>query len=451
MDLKKGFKDISIVNGDCRIEYLRISEPDFFGYRPEQLLGKKFTQFYTNIDESTSTLARAIYGEERFINYEQILENGAGKTVKQMEDIYVLRDDGEIVGAIEFADYDVRRDLISSQNISMQNVPDDEKADMDSIVGESQCIQQIKKKIPRVKNTDAPVLIMGESGTGKELLARVVHNCGDRRENPFIYVNCSALPENLLEGILFGTKKGSFTDSEEKKGLFQMASGGTLFLDEVDSMSLRIQPKLLRTIEEKSVRPIGASEEEYLDVRVIAACNKPLDQLLKTENLRNDLVFRLSVLTFLLPPLRQRGEDILLIAEYYMKKYNRIFKKEITGFSPALKKRFLRHPWTGNVRELKNLLEGVYPLLTKNVIGEEDLENHWLKTACRSGKSRTCAQRAAADFQASGQDLRSYLQTWERQTILQALADHGGDEKAAAGALHISRQLLRYKLEQMKE
>ncbi|MCI8610109.1 MAG: sigma 54-interacting transcriptional regulator [Firmicutes bacterium] len=447
MDLRKEFKDVCIVDSGCRIEYIRVAVPEFFGYKPENLIGKKFTQFYTNIDGTTSTLARAIHNGERFVDYVQYLENDAGRMVKQIEDIYLIKDGEKVLGAIEFADYDVEKDIIlSKKEASLSQVDDDERPTMDSMIGQSQQISQIKKKIHKMKDTDAPILIMGESGTGKELLARVIHNLSQRKDKPFIYINCSALPENLLEGILFGTKKGSFTDAEEKKGLFQAANGGTLFLDEVDSMPLGIQPKILRTIEEKCVRPIGGTEEQYLDVRIMASCNKEMDQLLKLSTLRNDLVFRLSVLQFFLPPLRERGEDILLIADYYRKQYNRMFKKDVREFSPDLKKLFINHKWPGNVRELKNVMEGVYPLINHQVMGEEDLRNHWLKRSGDVERKRRISQNQIREFRESKKPLKDYLEEREQKIIRQTLEACGGIYGEAAKALGISPQLLKYKL-----
>lgn len=452
MDLRKEFKDVCIVNRECRIEYMRIAVPEFFGYKPENLLGKKFTQFYTNIDGTTSTLARAINNGERFVDDVQYLENDAGKTVKQTEDIYLIKKEGEVLGAVEFADYDVEKDLIAAERENdPQELLDDEGAGLADIVGESDSVLQIKKKIEKVKDTDAPILIMGESGTGKELLAHVIHNLSRRQGRPFVYINCSALPENLLEGILFGTKKGSFTDAEEKKGLFQTANGGTLFLDEVDSMPLGIQPKILRTIEEKCVRPIGGAEEQYLDVRVIASCNKQIHHLLALSSLRNDLLFRLSVLQFSLPPLRERGEDILLIADYYRQRYNQVFKKNVRGFSPALKKKFLEHRWPGNVRELKNVLEGIYPLINKEEITERDLQNRWARVRREKAGSRETSDDHIEAFQASGKNLRDYLRDRELQIIRRVYADCGEDDGKTARALGISLQLLRYKLGQLHE
>lgn len=327
MALRKKFKDICVVNDACEIEYIRMSVPDFFGFKPEEAIGKTFPQIYRNLDENTSTFVRAIQRGERYVDYVQILENTEGRVVTQLEDIYLLKDGSRIVGAVEFAEYDVKKDVITPKRTDLPaDILSDEQATEKDIIGSCEAIMELKKKISKVRDIDSPVLIMGETGTGKELTARVIHNSSSRKNNPYVYINCSALPENLLEGILFGIKKGSFTDAEEKSGLFQMADKGTLFLDEVDSMPLGIQSKILRAIEEKCIRPIGGTEEIYLDVRIIASCNKQTNELLASKSLRNDLLFRLSVIQFALPPLKKRGGDILLIADYYRKKYNEFFR-----------------------------------------------------------------------------------------------------------------------------
>ena len=313
------------------------------------------------------------------------------------------------------------------------------------MIGECEAVAELKKKIQKIKDADSPVLIMGETGTGKELTAHIIHNSSARRKNPYVYVNCSALPENLLEGILFGIKKGSFTDAEEKTGLFQMAEKGTLFLDEVDSMPLGIQSKILRAIEEKCIRPIGGTQEIYLDVRIIASCNKQMNELLKSRSLRNDLLFRLSVIQFSLPPLRERGSDILQIADYYRKKYNQIYKKEITGFTKELQHHMLHYAWPGNVRELKNMMEGMYPVMKDNVIGEEHMRQRWLGTEMETSRPSEMHQEAVA-FLAAGKKLKDYLEDYERQRMAEAWQESGEDYQAAAKILGISPQLMRYKM-----
>lgn len=446
MALRKEFKDVCVVNDACEIEYIHISAPEFFGFKPEEAIGKSFLQVYANLDENNSTFARAIRDGERFVDYVQILENNEGRTVQQTEDIYLLRDGQKIVGAIEFADYDEEKDLVTPRrNGPNTDILSDDSALADNIIGSCEAVTELKKKLQKIKDADAPVLIMGETGTGKELAAHVIHNSGSRRKNPYVYINCSALPENLLEGILFGIKKGSFTDAEEKIGLFQMAEKGTLFLDEVDSMPLGIQSKILRAIEEKCIRPIGGSEEIYLDVRIIASCNKPMHELLASRSLRNDLLFRLSVIQFALPPLRERGSDVLQIADYYRKKYNQLYKKEITGFTKELQHHMLHYTWPGNVRELKNMMEGMYPVIKGSVIGEEHMRQRWLGMK-PAAKTHPEDRREASEFLAAGKSLKEYLEDYERRRIETVWEESRQDYALAARTLGISPQLLRYKM-----
>ena len=446
MGLRKDFKDVCVVNDACEIEYVHVFNPDFFGFKPDEVIGKSFLQIYANLDEANSTFVRAIHGGERFVNYVQVLENNEGRAVKQTEDIYLIRSGEKIIGAVEFADYDEEMDLVApKRDGQIENLLNDDYATADNMIGECEAVAELKKKIQKIKDADSPVLIMGETGTGKELTAHIIHNSSARRKNPYVYVNCSALPENLLEGILFGIKKGSFTDAEEKTGLFQMAEKGTLFLDEVDSMPLGIQSKILRAIEEKCIRPIGGTQEIYLDVRIIASCNKQMNELLKSRSLRNDLLFRLSVIQFSLPPLRERKSDILQIADYYRKKYNQIYKKKITGFTKELQHHMLHYAWPGNVRELKNMMEGMYPVMKDNVIGEEHMRQRWLGTEAET-KRLSETRREAAAFLSSGKNLKEYLEDYERQCIENAWHESGEDFSEAANQLGISPQLFRYKM-----
>ena len=216
-------------------------------------------------------------------------------------------------------------------------------------------------------------------------------------------------------------------------------------MDEVDSMPLGIQSKILRAIEEKCIRPIGGTQEIYLDVRIIASCNKQMNELLKSRSLRNDLLFRLSVIQFSLPPLRERKSDILQIADYYRKKYNQIYKKKITGFTKELQHHMLHYAWPGNVRELKNMMEGMYPVMKDNVIGEEHMRQRWLGTEMETSRPSEIHQEAVA-FLAAGKKLKDYLEDYERQRMAEAWQESGEDYQAAAKILGISPQLMRYKM-----
>ena len=448
MKLRKDFKDVAIVNHTGGIEYISVMHPDFFGFRPEELVGKKFTQVYTNIDEESSTFMRAINYGERYMDYTQTLELLDGRRLSQAEDIYLIRNGEDVVGAIEFARYDEKTYLLKPDKIK-NNSDSDESFCLENIIGSCPEIREIKRKVSKIVDRDSSVLIIGETGTGKELTARVIHAESNRKAYPFVYVNCSALPESLLEGLLFGIKKGSFTDAEEKDGLFKLADKGTLFLDEVDSMPMGIQAKILKVIEEKAIRPIGASEEIYLDVRIIAACSGNLDELLRTKKIRSDLFFRLSVIQFTLPPLRSRGEDVLEIADYYIRRFNGTFHRNVEGFSAEARKLMLSHYWQGNVREVKNLLEGFFCSRNKSVIEEEDVR-YYLDMGCKLIRTeREIDRQIIDDFAGSGCSLKEYLERKEVSRIREVLDREKGNIVSAARSLGISPQLLRYKVKNL--
>src|SRR3972149_4648331 len=222
------------------------------------------------------------------------------------------------------------------------------------------------KTVAMVINSTSTVLIQGESGTGKELIARAVHYNSARSSKPFVVVNCAALPENLLESELFGHVKGAFTGAViNKKGLIEEAEGGTCFLDEIGDMSLPLQAKMLRMIQEREIRRVGSIEPVHVNVRIVAATNQPLDRKVKEGGFREDLLYRLRVVTITLPPLRERKEDIPLLSDYFLKKYTAETKKSVTGFSPQAMDILCRYSWSGNVRELQHTIERAV-VLTKN-------------------------------------------------------------------------------------
>src|SRR6185369_10962737 len=218
------------------------------------------------------------------------------------------------------------------------------------------------------------VLITGESGTGKEVVARAVHERSRRKEGPFVAINCAAMPEALLESELFGHAKGAFTDAKaNRQGLFQQANGGTLFLDEIGEMALALQPKLLRAVQERKVRPVGAESEVPVDVRLVAATNRDLEEMVEEKRFREDLYYRINVIHLPLPPLRARGGDVLLLAQHMLRQYAAVFDKKVMGLSPAAAERLVTYDWPGNVRELGNCLERAVALAHFEEIQVEDL------------------------------------------------------------------------------
>ena len=303
------------------------------------------------------------------------------------------------------------------------------------LIGASPAMRQVYDLIDHVSTTDATVLITGESGTGKEVVARTVHDRSRRKDGPFVAINCAAMPESLLDSELFGHAKGAFTDARQNhQGLFQQAHGGTLFLDEIGEMALALQPKLLRAIQERKVRPVGGEAEVPVDVRIIAATNRDLEAMVEERRFREDLYFRINVIHIPLPPLRARGGDVLLLAQHMLRQYAAVFGKKVVALSPAAAERIVSYEWPGNVRELGNCLERAVALAHFEEIRVEDL----------SDKVRHRARSSAL----SGSDLPELLtlEEVERRHVLRVFDACNGNRTDAAKMLGLDRKTLYRKL-----
>lgn len=247
-----------------------------------------------------------------------------------------------------------------------------EKYDFGNIVARSEKMRMVLDLVARVAPTDSTIFIAGESGTGKELIAKAIHLASERKDSPFVAVNCAAIPETLLESELFGYEKGSFTDAKKSyKGMFAQAHTGTIFLDEIGDMSVPIQAKLLRVLQEKQVSPLGSGRPLDVDVRVITATNKDLEAMIKEGSFREDLYYRIHVIPVDIPPLRERKEDVPLLAEHFLKEISRRMKKDIKGISAMAMQKLMLYDWPGNVRELENIIEHAVAVTRDDVIGEE--------------------------------------------------------------------------------
>jgi two-component system NtrC family response regulator len=295
----------------------------------------------------------------------------------------------------------------------------------EEMLGSSPQMKELFTAIRKVATTDAPVLVMGESGTGKELVARAVHRQSARRDGPFITINCGAIPENLLESELFGHEKGAFTGAHiQRKGKIEFAHGGTLFLDEIGEMPLALQVKLLRFVQDYRVERIGGREGIQIDARVIAATNSDLKKAITEGRFREDLYYRLSVVTLSAPPLRERGSDLDLLANAFFQRYAREFKKRLKGFGPGAYEAILAHPWPGNVRELENKIKRAVIMAEGKLITPEDLE---LPTSSANTQHQT---------------LKTSREEVERERIVKALARCNGNISQVAADLGISRPTL---------
>jgi two-component system, NtrC family, nitrogen regulation response regulator NtrX len=350
-------------------------------------------------------------------------------------------------GAYDFLEKPLNRDkllltvrnAVRVQKLEEENIELKEKAQKEyQLVGDSQVMRDLKSQVERAAPTKATVLITGESGTGKELVAREIHSRSSRANQPFVQVNCAAIPEELIESELFGHEKGSFTGAIRKQtGKFVAADGGTIFLDEVGDMSLRTQAKVLRVLQEGEVEPVGAATVIKVDVRVIAATNKELTEEIKTGRFREDLYYRLNVIPIRTPPLRERRDDIPVLAEHFAKLFSEEHNYHVKTFTPAAKKALGDAPWRGNVRELRNMIERLVIMVPADKIDITDLPAEFFRT---SSDIIATAMRLAT--------LQEFKDEAEKAFIVAKLREFGWNVSKTADAIDTPRSNLYKKIEQ---
>lgn len=315
---------------------------------------------------------------------------------------------------------------------------------LDNIVATSESMRKVCDMVERIAPSNATVLVMGESGTGKELIAKAIHSYSNRRDKEFIAVNCAAMPEPLLESEMFGHVKGSFTGaSADKKGLFEAADGGTIFLDEISSMPLSIQAKFLRVLQDKQIRRVGGTQSQEVDVRVIAASNESLEEKIKTDQFREDLYYRISVIPIVIEPLRKRPDDILPLVSYFIQR-----EKKQGGETPGMDKlaqlTLEHYDWPGNVRELENAIRHAMAFATDNTIRREDLPAKIIDATKDVENADAVGKRIDGE---RGRSLKAFLKHKEREYVIDILESMGGDKQKAADKLNISVQTLNRKIQ----
>ncbi|MBI2683120.1 MAG: sigma-54-dependent Fis family transcriptional regulator [Acidobacteriales bacterium] len=314
---------------------------------------------------------------------------------------------------------------------------------LDHILGLSPAMEQLKQTIRTVAPTGSTVAIHGESGTGKELVARAIHDCSPRAAEAFVSINCGAFPETLLESELFGYVKGAFTGaSQNKRGLFEVASGGTIFLDEIGEMSLAMQVKLLRVLQERALRPVGGSAEVPVDVRVIAATNRDLSLMVAEGGFREDLYYRIRVIPIDVPPLRDRRDDIPVLANAFLKKYARSVGKSLSRIAKDSLAMMIAYDWPGNVRQLENAIERAVALETSDELHVE--------LPAERQKAKTAALPGPGTFPTEGLDFEKYVSEVERTILQGALQQANGVQTKAADLLRVSYRSLRHLLKKYR-
>jgi DNA-binding NtrC family response regulator len=318
----------------------------------------------------------------------------------------------------------------------------DKNFGFENIIGKSKTIEDIFKVVRQIADSKSTVLIMGESGTGKELISRAIHYSSNRRNYPFVTINCAAIPETLIESELFGHERGAFTNAIEKKlGRFEIAHQGTLFLDEIGELSLTTQAKILRFLEEKEFTRVGGSKTIKVDVRLITATNKDLPQLLKKGSFREDLYYRINVVPIVIPPLRERKEDIPLLLDHFIRKFNKENGKDVKGLSKEALELILNYEWPGNVRELENLMERLIALTHKEYIQADELPFSLVNGSKINGLREYILNGKVSFLKAE--------EEFERGIILDALKRTNYVQSHAAEMLGISRRILKYKMDKL--
>jgi arginine utilization regulatory protein len=431
------FDGIIVTDKKGIINYYVNFRTDIYNLRLNQIIGKSILEIHPELKEEDSTIMQVLKTGQPIYDRIEHLTTPHGDCMTNLCSTLPILENGEIVGAIDLSrgiDSDVQRKFIEMPKVSNQS---DSLYHVNDIVSASKKVNDLKSIISMVANTDSAIMICGETGTGKEMFAQSVHTSGARASKPFISQNCAAIPNTLLEGILFGTTKGSFTGAEDKAGLFELANGGTLFLDEINSMDLGMQAKILKVIEEKRVRRIGSDNTISLDVKIISATNKNPLQCVKDKILREDLFYRLSTVLLDIPPLRERIVDIPLLVNYFIEQNNNRMNKNVSGVNQDVMEMFLNYQWPGNVRELKNVIEGAFNVIGSSEIRKENLPPYMI--------NNYSDQNERLISYSEDMSLTERLEEYEKRLIIQAI-DSTNSLTRAAEKLKITKQALNYKI-----
>ncbi|MBW2146872.1 MAG: sigma 54-interacting transcriptional regulator [Deltaproteobacteria bacterium] len=410
------------VDQEWRITSFNLAAEEITGILREEAIGRRCCEvFRASMCETDCALRRTMELGTPVINKTAFIIDSEGRRIPISVSTAILRDEkGTVIGGVE-----TFRDLSLVEELRKEIKG---RLEVEDMVSRSASMQRIFDIMFQVAASDSTVLIQGETGTGKELLARAIHNLSSRRDKPFIPVNCGALPDSLLESELFGYKAGAFTGAEkDKPGRFALAEGGTIFLDEIGNVSTAMQIRLLRVLQEKTFEPLGGTKSVKSNVRVITASNKDLATLVKEGSFRDDLFYRINVVRLDLPPLRNRKEDIPLLIERFIARFNRLQGRDVTGVSPEAMALLMAHDYPGNIRELENIIEHAFVLCSNGLIEPRHLPDDFMSRSLPTAKFR---------------DISSTLKAVEAQALSEALKRNRGNRLAAAKELGIHKSTL---------
>ena len=451
LEIFKHFFDLihqpmAIIDKEGKYIYYNQESAELDGYSMEQAIGKPMLKVYPNLKKEDSTMLQALHGKEYQDTY-QTYFNHVGKLVDyQHTTVPLYNHNKEIIGAVE-----IGRNISNVRQLQDQvfrlnrKLYQNKEQPLPEIIFASKKMQEVIDQTNILGSNDVPVLIVGETGTGKELFARLIHQTSHRHDKAFISLNCSALPTTLIESTLFGTVKGAFTGAENRQGYLELANGGTLFLDELNAMPLEMQSKLLRFLQEKTYWPLGGNKEQHADVRIVAAMNESPAELLKSGKMRSDLFYRLNVGLIKLPALRERQEDIPVLARYFIDKHKTDVNLVITGISEHALQQLMSAPWPGNVRMLENAI--VRSMVLQNEPGELQqivLDDELFDLPSPSPQEE--AKLEKPNIKEITGNLTEQIENYEKQLIVDALNQANGKIITAAKLLNVSRTTLQYKV-----
>jgi arginine utilization regulatory protein len=446
--LKSIDEGIHVINTDGITIFYNEVAAKHDGLHQAEVLGKPLLEVFPSLSEETSTLYKVLLTKKPIFNQPQTYLNKYSVKIETINTTLPIFVKNEFIGAVEIAkDYSkmkmLTERLLELQKGLIQNEksnPKNTQYTLDDLITVDENFINLIKKAKKLAKSNSPILVYGESGTGKELLIQGIHHESKRSNGPFIAQNCAAIPEALLESILFGTAKGSYTGAVDRPGLFELANGGTLFLDELHTMPIELQAKLLRVLEDGIVRRVGGSKSVSVDVRIVAAMNEHPNDALANQKLRLDLFYRLNVLMFELLPLRIRKDDILLLSKHFIQYFNAQLEKKVQGITSEVEGLFLQYQWPGNVRELKHTIEYMMNICENNQLTAQELPTLFRQTMDKHRVDDTKVESLA---------LRKNIQELESSLISQALTISLGNINQAAKLLEIPRQTLQYKIQKL--
>lgn len=418
---------ISVIGLDYRIVFMNKKAAEISQVDIDKVIGSNYFEIYPSYCDETFQFVKPIMNGMIIKDKVQKYRNYEGREIAAACSYFPIRKNKKVVGVVEV----IRRsdDNIINNYVKLKkniNINIKKNYTFADIIGNSDEMRSLKSFAIKAAETTSPVLIYGETGTGKELFVQAIHNASPRRDRVFIAQNCAALPEGLLEGILFGTVKGSFTGAEDRVGLFEQADGGTIYLDELNSMSMELQAKLLRVLQEGCIRKLGDTEEIKVDVRVIASTNLDPEYCVNTGVIRKDLYYRLNIMYIRIPELKDRSSDIPALIEFFISKYNSSFGTKIKGVSKETLVKLAAYHWPGNVRELQNVIEGIMNVKSLGVIEVNDLPEEIANSQSKA--------------------LHELLEKFEKETIIKALKLWNNNISRTAKYLQLPRQTLQNKI-----